>query len=168
MRWPIVSELCCLHTLVLQHDIKKLATVTPSLHRAVNIKIKHTHRFYLFDFSTTPTNEQLLYSNLQETNALIALSSHKDDVTIGAEFPNSSDLTGQSLCLIKKFKNSLITKITYFCTCTTHRINNLNKLGMMVSSLLLQLVAMNDRDTVLRISSKLLHKFLNIEPKLHV
>ena len=94
VRWPIVCKLCCLHTLILEHDIEKLATVTSSLHRAINIKIKHTHRFYLFDFSTASTNEQLLDANLQETYALITLSTHKDDVTIGAEFPNSSDLTG--------------------------------------------------------------------------
>lgn len=143
--------------------------MTSSLHWTVNVKIKYAHWFDFLDFSTSSAHKQFLNPNFQKPNTLIALRSHKDDMSICTELTDRSDLTWQSLSL---WKNKMLNlnsfrHFTYFCTWTAHRINDLNELGMMVCSFLFELVAMNNGDAILRVSCKLLHNFLNVETEFH-
>ena len=105
-----------LDSLVFQHDIEELTTVSTSLHRAVNVEIKDRERFHFDNFSPTVAYEKLFDTNLEEADALVALRANEHNVSICTELSDSGDLAWKSLCLEESFKRQHTVSIDHTYT----------------------------------------------------
>ena len=82
MRGSVICKLMWLDTLILEHDIEQLATVSTSLYRAVYIEIEDTQRFHFDNIAGSIAYEELFKANLEETDTFVRFRLYEDDVTV--------------------------------------------------------------------------------------